>query len=207
MIPARRPFAITVGMPAATASFTASSLVTMVKQDAVAGAETVAFAIIDGCPIRKDLGYTIRAAGPERRLLILWYLLGLTEHFAARCLKKAGTQPRFADRFQDPNGADAGNIRCVFRNVEAHAHVALCTEMINFVRLQFVKKLHQIDRITEVAVVQKHSNVVNVRIGVKMIDARSVERAGASDDPVDFVAFLQQQISQVTSVLPGDTGD
>ena len=54
---------------------------------------------------------------------------------------------------------------------------------------------------------QKHSDAVDVWIGIKMIDARSVERAGAANDAVDFVAFLQQQISQITSVLAGDAGD
>src|SRR2546426_264840 len=51
----------------------------MIKHDAVAGAETVALAIIHGCPIRKNLGHTIGAARPERRLLILGHLLGFTE--------------------------------------------------------------------------------------------------------------------------------
>src|SRR6266576_4474325 len=179
----------------------------MIKHDAVAGAEIIALAIIHGCPIRKNLGYTIGAARPERCLLILWHLVGFPEHFAAGCLKKTGTQPRFADRFQDPDRTDASNIGCVFRNIEAHAHVALCAEMINFVRFQFVKELHEIDRIAEIAVMQEHSDVVHVRIGVEMIDARSVERAGAANDPVDFVAFLQQQISQITSVLASDAGD
>jgi len=54
---------------------------------------------------------------------------------------------------------------------------------------------------------QKHSHAVDVGISVKMIDARGVERAGAANDPVDFVAFLKQQISQIASVLAGDTGD
>ena len=54
---------------------------------------------------------------------------------------------------------------------------------------------------------QKHSDAVDVGIGIKMIDARSVERAGAANDPVDFVALLQQQIGQITTVLAGDAGD
>src|SRR5207245_4577718 len=90
-------------------SFSASRAF-MVKHDAVARAETVALAIIHGCPIRKNLGYTIRAARPKRCLLVLRHLLGLTEHFAAGCLKKTGTQSRFTDCFQDPDRADAGNI-------------------------------------------------------------------------------------------------
>ena len=122
-------------------------------------------------------------------------------------LIKARTQSGFSDCFQNANRADAGDVGSVLRNIEAHAHVALRAQMINFVRLQFVKKLHKIDRIAEVAVVKKHSDVVNVRIGVEMIDARSVECAGATNDPVDFVAFLQQQISQITSVLASDAGD
>jgi hypothetical protein len=40
-----------------------------------------------------------------------------------------------------------------------------------------------------------------------MIDTRGVERARAANDPVDFVAFLQQQISQITAILAGNAGD
>jgi hypothetical protein len=54
--------------------------------------------------------------------------------------KKTGTQPRFADRFQDPDRADAGDVGCVFRNIEAHAHVALCAEMINLLSVSIRKE-------------------------------------------------------------------
>src|SRR5689334_8398108 len=55
----------------------------MIEHDAVAGAETVALAIIHGCPVRKNLGNTIGTSRPEWRFLVLRYLLGFTEHFAA----------------------------------------------------------------------------------------------------------------------------
>ena len=54
---------------------------------------------------------------------------------------------------------------------------------------------------------QKHSDPIDVRIGVKMIDTRSVECAGTANDPVHLVAFLQQQIGQITSVLTSDPGN
>jgi hypothetical protein len=54
---------------------------------------------------------------------------------------------------------------------------------------------------------QKQSYIVYVWIGIEMINARRVERAGASNDPVDFVAFLKQQIRQITSVLARNAGD
>ena len=72
---------------------------------------------------------------------------------------------------------------------------------------EFVKKLHKIHRVAEVPVMQKQSHIVYVWISVKMINSRGVKRAGAANNPVDFVAFLKQQISQITSVLAGDAGD
>jgi hypothetical protein len=54
---------------------------------------------------------------------------------------------------------------------------------------------------------QEQPNPVNVRVGVKMIDARSVERARAADDAMNFVAFLDQQIGQVAAVLARDARD
>src|SRR5882724_7988930 len=179
----------------------------MVKHDAVARTEAVTFAVVNGGPVCKHFGYAVRAAWPERRLLSLRRLLGLAENFAARRLIKTRTQSDFADCFQNANGPDASDIGSVLRNIEAHAHVALRAQMIDLVRLQFVKKLHKIHRVAEVPVMKKHSHPVYVWISVKMINSRGVKRAGAANNPVDFVAFLKQQISQITSVLAGDAGD
>src|SRR6266480_6911380 len=179
----------------------------MVEHDTVAGTKTVAFPIIDRRPIRKHLCHTVRTSRPERRLLVLRRLLDLTEHFAARSLKKTGTQAGFADCFQNADRAHARDVGSVLRNIEAHANVALRAQMIDLVRLQFVKKLHKIHRVAEVSVMQKQSHTVYVWISVKMINARGVKRAGAANNPVDFVALVKQQISQITSVLAGDAGD
>src|SRR4026209_307513 len=54
---------------------------------------------------------------------------------------------------------------------------------------------------------QKQANAIDVRINIKMIDPRGVEGAGAANNSVHFVAFFQQQIGQVTSVLAGYAGD
>jgi hypothetical protein len=40
-----------------------------------------------------------------------------------------------------------------------------------------------------------------------MINAGSVECAGAANDAVDFVALLQEQFSQITAILACDAGD
>src|SRR5205807_9967952 len=79
--------------------------------------------------------------------------------------------------------------------------------VINLIRLQFIKQLHEIHRVCEIAVMQEQAHAVDVWIGVEMIDARGVEGARAPDDPVDFVSFYQEQIRQITSVLAGDPCD
>src|SRR5207253_10370064 len=59
----------------------------------------------------------------------------------------------------------------------------------------------------EIAVVQEQPHAVNVRIDIKMIDAGGVEGARPPDYSVNLVAFFQQQIGQITSILAGDPGD
>ena len=54
---------------------------------------------------------------------------------------------------------------------------------------------------------QKHSDPIDVGIGVKMIDARGVKRAGSANDPVHLIAFLQKEIGQIAPILSGDPGD
>src|SRR6266446_8277004 len=107
----------------------------MIEQDTIARVQSVALAIVHRRPIRKYLRYPVRTARPERRLLILRNGLRCAEHFAARSLIKPRPQSRFANGFQNPNRADAGDIRRVFRNIKADPDVALRSEMINLVRL------------------------------------------------------------------------
>ena len=54
---------------------------------------------------------------------------------------------------------------------------------------------------------QEQADAVDVRIGVKVIDARSIKRARPANDPMDFVTFFQQQVRKITSVLAGNAGD
>src|SRR6266513_1307789 len=85
--------------------------------------------------------------------------------------------------------------------------MAFLWEMINLVRLQIIEQFHQIKGISQIDVMQKKSNDVNVRIDIKMIDTRGVEGARPSNYSVHLVAFFQQQVGQITSILAGDPGD
>ena len=54
---------------------------------------------------------------------------------------------------------------------------------------------------------QKHSNAVNVWIGIEMIDSGGIECARAANDAVHFIVFLEQEVGQITSILSGDASD
>ncbi len=85
--------------------------------------------------------------------------------------------------------------------------MGLGTEVVDLVGLQMVEQLHHLDGVGEVAVVEEEMHPVDVRIAVEVVDAAGVEGGGAADDPVDLVAFGEQQLGEVGTVLAGDAGD
>src|SRR5207249_7381087 len=153
----------------------------VIEQNAVAGVEVIAFAVIYRGPVGENFRDAIRATRPEWCPLRLRNLLHFAIHLAARGLVKTRANSGFANRFQNPDRSHAGDIGSVFGDIEADTDVALRAEMINFIRFQIVEQLHQINRVGQIAVMQKKSDTVNVRIDIKMIDTRGVEGARPSN--------------------------
>ena len=85
--------------------------------------------------------------------------------------------------------------------------MALRPEVVDFVGLQLIQELGQINRVREVAVMEEEPHSIDVRILIKVIDAGRVEGAGPADNPVDFVALGHQQVGQIRPVLTGDSCD
>ena len=82
--------------------------------------------------------------------------------------------------------------------------MALGPEVIDLIGLQVVDELDEIHGVGEVAVVEEKANAIDMRILVEVVDPRCVERTGAPDDAVDFVAFGEQKVRQIRSVLASD---
>src|SRR5712691_8942227 len=179
----------------------------VVKQNTVARTKAVALAIIDRRPVGKNFRHPVGAARPERRFFRLRHFLRFAKHFAARSLIKARPDSRFPNGFENPDRANAGDVGGVLGDVETDPDMALRAEMINFVRLQLIEQLYQVHGIAQVAEMQKQAHTIDMRIGIKVIDARGVEGAGAADYAVHFVAFFEQKIGQVTSILAGNAGN
>jgi hypothetical protein len=164
----------------------------VIEENAVAGMHLVAFTVIDGHPVAVELGRAVGTARIKRRVFALRDGLHEPVHFAAGGLVKAGLGGGLANGFEETRGAEAGDVARIFRNVEADADVALRAKMVNLVGLDVVEQAGERSRIAEIAVVKEKLHTMDVGIHVKMIDALGVERAGAADDAVDLVAFIEQ---------------
>ena len=169
--------------------------------------QPVALAVVHGDPERINLGRAIRTARVERRRLALRHLAHQAKHFAARRLIKTRLGGAFANRLEQPHGCHPRHIPGVFRDVEAHAHVALRAEMVDLVRLNRVHRLVRRDRVGEVAVVEKEVVVGKMRILVNAVEAFRVKRRCAPDHAVHLVALGEEQFGEIRAVLSGDSGD
>src|ERR1044071_5606468 len=77
--------------------------------------------------------------------------------------------------------------------VRLFLHYGDLSDSVNLVKLLYdLKQLNQVNRVAQIAVMQKQPNTIDVTVGIQVIDARSVKGAGATNDPVDFVALRQQ---------------
>ncbi len=85
--------------------------------------------------------------------------------------------------------------------------VALAGEMIDFIRRGFGEDAAQGGGVIEIGVVEKEAAAVDFGVVVKVVEAGTVQAAGAADDAVDFVILFQQQLRQVGAVLAGDAGN
>ncbi len=178
----------------------------MVKHDAVGGEQPVALPVVPHHPVRVHLRDRVGAPRAKRRLLVLgrW---GVPEHFAARGLVEAAAHAALADGLQEPNGAERGDVAGIVGHVEAHAHMALCPQVIDLFWADLIEEVRQLARVGKVAVVQVQARLRLVGVPVQVIDSRGVERARPPDKPVDRVAFGQQKLGQVGAVLAGNSGD
>ena len=100
-------------------------------------------------------------------------------------------QPQDADGFQNAQGAHAVHVCRVFRALKAHRHMALRTQVVDFVGLGFLHDAHQIAGVGQVAVVQLEVGTCGVRVLVDVVNPLGVKRASPALDAVHDVAFFQ----------------
>jgi hypothetical protein len=113
----------------------------MVEEDAIAGENAIALAVVHRLVMGIDLGAGIRVRCSKRVFLTLGRFGG-PEHFARAGLAKALCLGRIlgrsADGFQQAQHAGSRSVGRVFGLVKADADMALRDEIINFFRLRQV---------------------------------------------------------------------
>ena len=85
--------------------------------------------------------------------------------------------------------------------------MALSTEVVDLTRPHLLNDPDQIGAVGEIAVVQHQARITFVGILIKMINPAGVERGGSPLDPMHLIPLLQQELRQVTAVLPCDASD
>ena len=95
----------------------------------------------------------------------------------------------------------------VFGGLEAHLHMALGGEIVDFGRLHLLDDADQVGAVGEVAIMELEADVGLVQVAVEVIDPSGVEGRGAPLDAVDLVALAQQQFGEIGAVLSGHAGD
>ena len=85
--------------------------------------------------------------------------------------------------------------------------MALRREVVDFVRAHLLNHPDQCRRIGHVAMVKGQFPAGFVRVFVEMIDAVGVEQRRTALDAVHRVAFFDQKLGQISTVLTGNAGD
>jgi hypothetical protein len=85
--------------------------------------------------------------------------------------------------------------------------MALRCQVVDLVRLHLLNDPDQVGGIGQVAVVQPHVHRALMRILIQVIDSIGIEGRRPALDAVHLVAFAEQQLRQISTVLAGDAGD
>ena len=112
-----------------------------------------------------------------------------------------------AHGLEQPQSAERVGVGGVLGCFEADLDVALGREVIDLGRLHFLDDADQVCRVRHVAVVQAELDVGFVGVPIEVVHACGVERRRAPLDAVNFVAFGQQKLGEVSPILAGDAGD
>jgi len=85
--------------------------------------------------------------------------------------------------------------------------MALGRQVVDLVGHHLLDDTQHAGGIRQVTVVQEEVPVGIVPLAVKVIDAVCIEQGGAALDAVHVVSLFEQQLSQIGTVLPGNTSD
>ncbi len=108
------------------------------------------------------------------------------------------SQAAEAHRLQHPQHAGRVHVGGELRRIETDLYVALRGQVVDFIGTDLRDDLYQAHRIAEIGVME-----VEMRTALEMRDALPPVDRRTADDAVNLVAFFQQELGEVRTVLPG----
>src|SRR6478672_10088898 len=153
----------------------------VVEKNSAGGEQVVRLAIINSHPMRVYLCRPIRAARIKWRGLSLRHFLNFSKHLGATSLIKLGFDSRLTNCFQNSSSAQGRYIARIFRNIKAHAHVALRRQMVDLVGLDAIEKFNKIGRISDIAIMKKQTHAIDMWISVEVIYSTGIKSRGAAN--------------------------
>ena len=98
---------------------------------------------------------------------------------------------------QDPKNPDRIHVSRIFGYVEADLYMALSRQIVNFIRLDRFHDGQDAAAVTHIPVMEDDSVQ-------QMLDSSRIRQRTASRHSMNLIAFLQQQLCQIGTVLPGN---
>ena len=172
----------------------------VVEQDAGAGEQVVALAVVDGNPVAVDLSDAVGAARVEGGLLGLRHFLDLAKHLRRASLVEAYLRVHHADGVEDARHAQRRHLAREDGLRPGGGHETLCCQVVDLGGAVLAQNRHQRHLVHQVAGDELHPLL-------DVADAVEVDGAGAAHHPDDVVALVQQELGQIRAVLAGDAGD
>jgi hypothetical protein len=181
----------------------------VVEEDAIAGEDAICLAVVHAYPEGIELGDGVRRTRIEGRRLALRGLSDESVEFGGRSLVELRLllQAQDANRFEKTERAHGVGVGRVLGLLKRDLHVRLRAEVVDLVGLHLLDDVNERRGVGEIAVVQKEAWVRVVRILVDMVDAVGIEQRRSSLDAVDFIAFGEEKLGEVGSILAGNSCD
>ena len=181
----------------------------MIEQDAVRRVNAIGLTVIHRDPVGIELCSTIRAARPERRVFVLWYLGRRPKKLRCRCLIEAGgaLEAKNSYGLEKTERPECVRIRRVLRRLETDLHMTLGRKIVDLVGFRLLYQADETGRVRYITVMHGKFGTLFVWIGIKMIDPSCVEGRRAALDPVDTIISCKQEFGEIGAVLTGDSGN
>ena len=163
----------------------ATALRLMVEQNTVDSEHIVSVTIFFHNPEAVLLGNCVRRIRVERRCFTLRNFLDLTIQFRSRCLihLAAFSQTTNTDSLQNTQNTQSVHITGIFRCIKRNLHMALCSQIVDFIRLNLANNTKQTRRIRQIAVMQ-------LDFAHQVVNTGCVGDRSTAHDAVDFITFF-----------------